>query len=439
LLTNAEPVTITVRNYGIDTIWNIPVSYRIDDGTIVNETMPDTLASNEETQYTFSVPGDFSIEGNTYQVMAATGLVNDGNGNNDTTYTDVLHLFPDDIGVAEVMSPVSGSGLTNDETITVTIDNYGGAPHSDFDVTYILDGGEPVTEQVEDTVGSLESVTYSFMQTGDFSLLGEHFLTVYTSLANDSDVTNDTTETVIENILCNPIADCSYGDGIEILELEAIYNASGCDPQGYGDYRNLTAVLSQGSSNDLIITTGYGDQFVKVWIDFNDNYVFEVDEIVVDDHEIASGQGSGTFTDTIPLSLPQDAPLGEHLMRVKTNYDDPVPNNACEPTIYGETEDYTVLIDQFTLTSELVVEPNDLEITWSGDNQFLVRFRPENTDETVVVSVHNIAGQTVIQNRVPYNNGLYEFDFDMSYAPKGVYVVRLGGSSFVKAERIIVR
>ena len=64
---------------------------------------------------------------------------------------------------------------------------------------------------------------------------------------------------------------------------------------------------------------------------------------------IASGLGAylgaGEFTETMDLVIPADATLGEHLMRAKTNWNNPVPDDACEETTYGETEEYTAIID----------------------------------------------------------------------------------------------
>ena len=92
---------------------------------------------------------------------------------------------------------------------------------------------------------------------------------------------------------------------------------------------------------EMTVNTGYGDQFIKTWIDFNDNFVFENNEVIVNDYLIAEGQDEGDFTAMIPFPVPDDATMGEHLMRAKANWAEPVPA-ACDETTYGETEDYEV-------------------------------------------------------------------------------------------------
>ena len=90
---------------------------------------------------------------------------------------------------------------------------------------------------------------------------------------------NDEVTVVVENFLCQPSMDCSFGDGFQLVAIAEINNVSGCE--GYGDFTNLIANLAPGSTNDITFTTGYGDQHVKVWIDFNDDFSFTPDEVVV--------------------------------------------------------------------------------------------------------------------------------------------------------------
>ena len=50
--------------------------------------------------------------GNTYAIVAFTNLENDGDVENDAFFADVTFLQPNDIGVSEIISPVSGELLT---------------------------------------------------------------------------------------------------------------------------------------------------------------------------------------------------------------------------------------------------------------------------------------------------------------------------------------
>ena len=438
-LTASEPVTVTIRNFGVQTQTTVPVEYRIDEGAVVSEVYSGSIPSNGVVQYTFNQTGDFSEPGETYKISSSTALGNDENDENDTISVFVKHLFADDLGVAQILEPVSGSYLSDQEPVTVVVENFGAVTQSGFDVSFILNGEPPVTEQVAGPLASESTLTYTFAATADLSVIGNHELIVTTSLPGDGDVTNDTAMAIITNTLCQPELMCEQGVGIFVLELGSIYTETGCDSAGYGNYTGLMTSLQQGSSNDLTITTGYGSVFVKAWIDFNDNFLLEEDEIVVDDFEIAPGQGAGSYTETMPLIIPAGASPGEHLMRIKTNYNEGVPNDPCEQTVFGETEDYTVSIENATSVTLQSLEPNELVVNHLGGNRFLATFDAVQIDETLIVTVHDIQGRKLIQNRVDRVDGRYTYDFDMSYAKPGIYLLRLGSETFGKVKRFVVQ
>ena len=149
------------------------------------------------------------------------------------------------------------------------------------------------------------------------------------------------------NIYCTPSMDCSYGDGLQLFQLAGINNPSECE--GYGDFMYLSTDLEQGSQYDLTVTTGYGNQYLSVWVDFNDDLEYTSDELILENYIIAEGEESGEFTETISVLIPSNASLGTHLMRAKTNWSGMVSNDACVTTQYGETEDYSVNIIESSL------------------------------------------------------------------------------------------
>ncbi len=279
-LSNSEQVTIDIFNYGQETQSNIPVSYNVDGGSVVNGVVPGPITSGSSEQFTFSTPANLGNVGQTYQITAYTSLATDEYLGNDTLVKDVTHMFPNDIGVSAISAPVSGNGLTDDEDITISIENFGTSDQSNFDVSYNLDDNV-VTEQVMENLEAFGSLSYTFSQTGNFSAIGHHNLSSYTSLPDDSDRDNDTTDVVITKNMCEPEANCTGGDGFYLFKVGTIDNATDCSPNGYGDYTALVTELANNSVNDLEVTTHYGDQYIMVWIDFNDNFVFENDEIVV--------------------------------------------------------------------------------------------------------------------------------------------------------------
>lgn len=433
-----ETISITVFNYGENTQSDIPVSYTIDGGTAVNEVLSGPLSSGSSEQYTFTTTANLGIEGHTYEISAYTSLSIDEDLDNDTLTKSVTYMNQNDIGVIAILSPVSGNNLSTDEDIAIMIENFGTATQSDFDVTYNLDNNT-ITEQVAGPLDAFSTLNYTFSQTGDFSSIGNYQLSSYTSLAADADRNNDTTDVTVTKNMCQPEANCTSGDGIYVFKLGTINNETECSTNGYGDYTDMITELATNSTSDLTITTHYGDQYIKLWIDFNDNFVFEEDEVVVDNEVVAVGQGLGVFSKTIQVTIPEGAHLGHHLMRAKSNWNNPVPDDACEGTQYGETEDYMANIVLHIGIADLPLQNSEMIVKSLRENKFEISMETSEITETLTINVHNILGQKLVENRINNVAGRYTYNLDMSYAKPGAYIIRLGNSQYGKVKRIVVK
>lgn len=436
LLSAGEDVTIVVSNFGLLTQSNIPVYYSIDGGTPVMEVVPGPIASQNNVQYTFTVQGDFGNDNTVYTIAAGTELTDDQDENNDDYSENVTHLLADDVGVASITAPVSANGLGM-ETVTVVLENFGGATQTNVDVEYSIDGGGPVSEVYPGPIAPLSTETFSFSTQGDFSAFGDYTIVSETQLDTDGDQTNDAATTDVTHSFCQPGGDCSLGDGFDVFELEQINNASGCDNNGYGDYTDLVATVNQGENLTLTVTMGYGDQHVYVWIDFNDDFQFTNDELIVADYVVAPGQNAGTYTENIPFPIPADAPLGQHLMRAKAAWQTP-PSEPCEASEYGETEDYTV--DMLPVgVNESAFGDSEMEIASLGEGQFVASLETTATTEVLTFQLIDVTGRVLMENRIPYAGGLYSIPFDLSHAPAGAYLIRLGNQEVSKVKRVVKR
>ena len=89
--------------------------------------------------------------------------------------------------------------------------------------------------------------------------------------------------------------------------------------------------------------------------------------------------------------------------------------------------------------NEVDVMSNDMIISYLPNNQFEVNYTDINSSKPLEISVHNELGQQVIYNIVQSNNGHYYYDFDMSYAAPGMYLVRLGSDNYGKVKKIVVK
>ncbi len=171
---------------------------------------------------------------------------------------------------------------------------------------------------------------------------------------------------------CIPSANCSWGDGLTGFAMGDISNmGSGCSTNGYGDFTAMSTEVIVGEVYDVTMSTGYSDQYVTIWIDFNKNEIFEPSEIILSGFHLASsGQNY-----TTQVTIPEEAESGETRMRVKAEWLY-VPEDPCSDMNYGETEDYTVIVGGWLFVQRMsyTVAP--------GDSQVIeVHFDSEDLDE----------------------------------------------------------
>jgi len=436
ILTNSETVKISILNYGLDSQSIIPLELRVDGNLVASETFTGIINPGETVAYQFTQTLDLSTLGQTYTIEVKTILTGDGFNGNDAFTKDVKYSFSNDVGVLAIISPESAPEL-GVETISFTLKNFGLSAQSNFEVQYILDGGSPVIETFAGPITFEEEVIYSFTQQADFSVLGTYELTVSTLLTGDQDPSNDSVTVTIENFICQPDLNCIWGDGFLLFQLEEINNPSGCE--GYADFTNLIANLSPNNTYELTVTTAWGDQYITVWIDYNDDNNFTNDEKVVTDYIIAPGEGPGIYTETFDLVIGAvDAP-GEHRMRAKSNWQALVPDDACEITDFGETEDYTANIGILSI-DDLSITQSDLIVITLPNNMFNISLVTSYNGKAFV-SVYNMLGQQISFNNISKEGDRYNLNIDMSSVSSGIYLIKMGSleSNSYKTSRIIVK
>ncbi|HYD21779.1 MAG TPA: fibronectin type III domain-containing protein, partial [Flavipsychrobacter sp.] len=171
---------------------------------------------------------------------------------------------------------------------------------------------------------------------------------------------------------------CTDGDMIDNFILFGENNTSiiniltGCSAGAYADLTAQSVSLGQGTGYVATISTQYvPDDNVAIWIDFNNNDVFELTELIGLQTNI-SLTGS-----PVPLVIPGTAPLGPHRMRVSLRYDvAPIDQDPCNTGInasdFGEAHDYTVNVvaaptcaTPGTVTISNVTS-SGATVTWSG-------------------------------------------------------------------------
>ncbi len=230
-----------------------------------------------------------------------------------------------------------------------------------------------------------------------------------------------------EGDYCDSESNNSADEWIEEITIGDFTNTSGND-DGFGDYTEMdNPVFPQGSTLDLSLLPGYSGnaffEYFKIWIDLDQNGVFEPSELLFESNEPNNGGVEGQ------ISIPNTAVLGSTRMRISMKFVGQgftnLPSMPCETFDYGEVEDYCVEIaepisvENSTLNKTLTITPNPFS------NQFTVQIEFEQSTD-IQVSLINLNGQVISTKTELGVSGQYNVTFSqLSNVAPGIYFVQL--------------
>lgn len=462
-LSSTESVEITVRNFGVMQQSNVPVSFTVN-GITVNEVVPGPILPSTNVSYTFIATADLGVDGETYTINACTNLVGDEDIDNNCVDKTVVHLNDNDTGVVSIDTPNTGNVLTAAEDVTISIQNFGALEQTNIPVFYSING-VITSDMYPGPLAIGETDTFTFGTPADLSVIGVYTIISGTELVNDADETNDDITKIVENIegYCLPTvttvdpdnadSGCNL-DGIKMFVLNTISaddGEDGCNtepadgPKGYSDRTNLSTIVSnQAGSNDYILQAqvnwngAIGVEALSAWIDFNDDLVFDETERLI------SGEFFSVFGELndFDLVIPVGANLGSHVLRVKaidTSSDGDILD-PCSDYAFGETQDYTVEVQDILGLDDSNLISSDFTVTTLPNNQFEVNLNMPSTTEKLALNVYSVLGQNLAYYVLEYNGAGYNKIIDMSYVASGVYFIEVLTSERTrKVHRIIVQ
>ncbi len=235
-----------------------------------------------------------------------------------------------------------------------------------LDSHVMVNSGEP--QEFGDILGN-QSGTATFSVTAVSSIPGGYIADLNLNFTADYGFAGTATFGLLFPDYCYGEGNCSYGDGITGFILKDIQNMdNGCSADngltGYGDFLDMSTQLEPGQSYTASFKTGYSNQYLCLWIDFDDDKEFETDERLISDLVLANANQ----VYTAEITLPTNVPTGQKRMRVRAQWQNSAID-PCEDWSYGETEDYTVIIGQppympppVNLTAQL--SGNDVSLNW---------------------------------------------------------------------------
>ncbi len=157
-------------------------------------------------EFTFHING-YAGEEIILAFYATTGSTNDPESYLfHITDVKIKNLYAQDAGVTHLLAPSSGCGFSDEEEVTVRIENFGSSTISDFEVAYQINGGAPIVETVSESLEYGETMDYTFTQTADLTGEMEYAFSVFTLLENDENPDNDGLDDVMIRITAFDLA-----------------------------------------------------------------------------------------------------------------------------------------------------------------------------------------------------------------------------------------
>jgi len=234
------------------------------------------------------------------------------------------------------------------------------------------------------------------------------------------------------------LSDClRFGDGLSSFELSNISNRNIECGDGFENFTDLVINLDRSIGvYALTVQVGFAEadaEQMSLWIDYDDDTIFEEEELIISNQVIAEERIDQTFL----FTLDKNAPLGTHLLRIRagdTNTNTGADlNDPCGSMQFGTTHDYTVEIGENTNPS------SDLMVISQPNNQFLITMDDPNANNTLGINIYTITGQTILSDVVEKDsNSRFSYILDMSYVSTGVYFVRLGSNKTRKSAKLLV-
>ena len=245
--------------------------------------------------------------------------------------------------------------------------------------------------------------------------------------------------------VCVGQATSTYNTSVTRVAFNAIDNTSSLgDADNASGYIDFTASQSTDVNIDesypitvQVNTDGNYTVASKVWIDWNQNCVFDIPSEEYDlgtAQNVANGATSGS---AMNISVPTDAVLGATTMRVVARFTGggggtPV---SCDPNTDGEVEDYRI-----NVLAPLSVSENQFDV-------FGVYPNPSNgevtltlsTNEDVTVSLFDIRGRKVYNELNQNNSDVFTTKLNFSGMASGVYMLDVQSGSKRAVQKLVIK
>lgn len=227
---------------------------------------------------------------------------------------------------------------------------------------------------------------------------------------------------------------CMFDIAVDVLPITRI-SFAGIDntssPEVNGtpyleDFTHIEGIVEPGETYTFILegnTNGNYTHFSSVWIDWNQNGEYDEEEIYVVG-PLSDSSGTDGKQATIDIEVPADAELGTTTFRVAKIWD-VIPYNPCGSYLFGQGEDYSLIVEESLGTHQPVKLHTSLHPNPAEDKITL-----NSTQKIEEISIHTALGQPVLTRTYTSD------EIDISMLSGGIYFISLklenGNSKTIK-------
>ncbi|BAO75429.1 fibronectin type III domain-containing protein [Winogradskyella sp. PG-2] len=189
---------------------------------------------------------------------------------------------------------------------------------------------------------------------------------------------------------CESVPTSNDGQGVDNVTI-GVTDFPSFGDETYENHTTPVVNVFQGINTNVAITFVTGFTYgTNIWIDFNDNLVFDADELVY------SGVSTNANPTTLDASflMPATAPIGEHRMRIGTADSGQATPNPCYNGTWGVTLDFTVNVQVLTCT----LAEADYTVNTDCDNdQFFIDVNVTSLGDATSLEISNDFDATTVQ------------------------------------------
>lgn len=182
-------------------------------------------------------------------------------------------------------------------------------------------------------------------------------------------------------------------------------------------YKNLMSSnnisITKSTSNTVIpisITAGGPTVGVAVWVDLNQNNVFDASE------KLFATTNYTTTTSGATLTIPANTSVGTYRMRVLINYNNSAPTDPCLGFSRGEIIDYSFIVTAPLATNELSGTKDEIKVY---PNPFTDILNVSDISNVKAVYVTDVAGRLIKTIANP------ESSVNLNELKQGMYLITL--------------